>query len=145
MTSRYESESNANLAHLLLREVWSAGDLALIDELVTDDHVHHDPLIPTPLEGRRALKEWVETVRVGAPDLTKTVTGTYEDDDAVIVTYTTTGTHEGEIMGVAPTGRSLEVDGVYVHHLEDGRISETLDSWDAFGLFAQLGAFPEAV
>ena len=145
MTTPTERESNVNPARLMVREVWSAGDLALIDELATDDHVHHDPLIREPLEGRTALKEWVATVREGAPDLTKTITGTYVDGDAVIVTYTTTGTHEGEIMGIAPTDRSIEVDGVYVFHVADGTIEETLDTWDAFGLFAQLGAFPEVV
>ncbi|MFP9190067.1 ester cyclase [Natronosalvus vescus] len=145
MTTENGSEARSTPAHLLLREVWNRGDLALIDELVTEDHIHHDPLLPEPLEGREALKGWVETVREGTPDLTKTVHETYVDGDAVIVTYTTTGTHEGEIMGIAPTGRSLEVDGVYVHHLEDSRITETLDTWDAFGLFAQLGTFPEVV
>ena len=138
-----ERERNTNAAHLLLREVWSAGDLALIDELVAANHVHHDPLLPEPIEGRAALKEWVKTVREGAPDLTKTVDGTFVDGETVVLTYTTTGTNEGEIMGAEPTGRPFEVDGVYVHHIRDGLLEETQDVWDAFGLFAQLGAFPE--
>ncbi|WP_255192927.1 ester cyclase [Natronobeatus ordinarius] len=143
MTTPRESGSKVTPAHLILREVWSTGDVALIDDLLTDDHVHHEPLLPEPLEGREPLKEWIETVREGAPDLTKTVGETYVDGDAVIVTYTATATHEGDILGIAPTGRSIEVDGVYVHQVEDGKLAETTDSWDAFGLFAQLGAFPE--
>ena len=145
MSSANDTRPGTNAARLLLGEVWSRGDLALIDELVTDDHVHHDPLVPDAIEGREALKGWVATVREGAPDLSKTIRETYVDGDAVIVTYATTGTHEGEIVGLAPTGRSFEVGGVYVFHLADGGIEETLDTWDAFGLFAQLGAFPEVV
>lgn len=143
MTTDNGPETRTTPVHLMLREVWNRGDIALVDELVTDDHVHYDPLVPEPLEGREALKGWVETVREGTPDLTKTVRETYVDDDAVVVTYTTMGTHEGEIMGIAPTGRPFEVDGVYVHHLAEGRIEETLDTWDAFGLFSQIGVFPE--
>ncbi|ARS89995.1 ester cyclase [Natrarchaeobaculum aegyptiacum] len=135
--------STASPALQLLREVWSGGDLALIDELVTDDYVHSDSVLPDLLEGPAALREWVETVRTGTPDMTKTVRETYVDGDAVIIAYTARGTHEGDIFGIAPTGRSLEVDGVCVSRVADGRLVESTDVWDAFGLFAQLGTFLE--
>ncbi len=145
MTDPTGFEPNTNTARLMLREVWSTGDLALIDELIADHHVHHDPLLQEPIEGPEGLKEWVGTVLEGTPDLTKTANGTYVDDDAVIVPYTATGTHEGEILGITPTGRSIEIDGVYVFHGEDGTLEETLDMWDAFGLFSQIGALPEGL
>ena len=121
------------------------GDLALIDELVTDDYVHSDSVLPDSLEGPAALREWVETVREGTPDMTKTIDETYVDGETVIVVYTARGTHEGDIFGIAPTGRSIEVDGVVVSRVADGRLVESTDVWDAFGLFAQLGTFPEAI
>ena len=145
MTNPDESTTKAIPAHLLLQEVWGTGDLALIDELVGEDHVHHDPLLPEPIDGREPLKEWVETVRVGTPDLRKSVHETYVDDDTVILTYTARGTHEGDILDIAPTGRSIEVDGVVVSRVADGRLVESTDVWDAFGLFTQLGSFPEMV
>lgn len=143
MTDASDAAERRSVARLMLREVWSNGDLPLIDELVSAEHIHHDPLVPEPIEGRQALKEWITAVRAGAPDLTKTVNGSFIDGDAVVVTYTTTGTHEGEIVGIAPTNRSFSVDGVYVFHLAEGEITETIDTWDAFGLFSQIGTFPE--
>lgn len=145
MTTETERGRHLNPACLMLREVWSTGDLALIDELVATDHVHHDPVLPDAIEGRAALKEWIDTVRTGAPDLTKTVDGAYVDGGTVVLTYTTTGTHEGEIIGLEPTGRRFEVDGVCVHHVRDGTLEETQDVWGAFGLLRQLDAFPGAV
>ncbi|RQH03362.1 ester cyclase [Natrarchaeobius oligotrophus] len=129
-------------ARSLLQDVWSAGDVRLIDELVTADYVHTDPLLPESLEGPKALAGWVETVRKGTPDIAKTICETHVDGDAVIVTYLARGTHRGEIMGIEPTGRSIEVDGICVFRVSDGRLSECTDVWDAFGLFDQLGTFP---
>ena len=143
MSVEDELQSTVDPVHLLVRAVWSAGDLALIDELVTDDYVHSDVLLPDSLEGPAAFREWVETVREGTPDMTKTVRETYVDGDTAIVVYTASGTHEGDIFGIAPTGRSIEVDGVVVSRVTDGRLVESTDVWDAFGLFAQLGTFPE--
>ena len=134
------SDPTASPAHLMLREVWSKGDLPLVDEITTEDYVEHDPVFPEPIRGRDALKEAIATFREGAPDLTKSVDETYVDGDTVVVTYTATGTHEGEIMGIAPTGRSIEVDGVFVYRVEDGRLAEGTDQWDALGLLDQLGS-----
>ncbi|WP_290814420.1 ester cyclase [Halovivax sp.] len=145
MTAERGPKSTANPAQLMLREVWSTGDLELIDELVADRHVHHDPLLDEPIAGASALKEWVATVRSGSPTLAKSVRETYVDGNAVILTYTSTGTHEGEIMGIAPTGRSFELEGTSVFRVDDGRLMETVDVWDTLGLFSQIGEFPEEV
>lgn len=130
-------------AHLMLQEVWSKGDLNLIDELVTPDYVEHDPVLPDPIQGPEALKETIAMFREGTPDLTKAVDETYVDDDTVILPYTATGTHEGPIMGIEPTGREIEVKGIFVYSVEEGRLAKGTDMWDAFGLLAQIGALPE--
>jgi len=143
MTTRNQPESIANPAWLLLREVWSRGDLALVDEIVTADYVQHDPVLPDPIRGPEALKEAVATYRRGTPDLTKTVEGTFVDEPTVVVPYTATGTHDGEFLGVAPTGREIEVEGVFVSCVEGRKLAEGTDMWDAFGLFQQVGALPE--
>lgn len=142
MTQQTNPESVAQPAHLMLEEVWSRGDLALVDELTTEDYVEHDPVLPEPIRGREALKETIAMFREGTPDLTKAVDETFVDGNTVVVTYAATGTHEGDIMGIPPTGRSIEVEGVFVYRVEDGRLAEGRDMWDAFGLLAQVGALP---
>ena len=138
MTAGDEYPTDVIPVHLMLREVWSAGDLALVDELVAKAHVQHDPVFPEPVRGRSSLKEAIGRFRTGTPDLTKVVDETYVDDGTVIARYTATGTHEGELLGVAPTGRSIAVDGIYLSHVEDGKLIESTDMWDAFGVLQQI-------
>lgn len=143
MTTEHQPGTIAEPAHLMLQEVWSKGDLNLVDELVTQDYVERDPVLPDPIRGPEALKETIAMFREGAPDLTKAVDETYVDDDTVVLPYTATGTHDGPILGIEPTGREIEVGGIFVYRVEQGRLAEGTDMWDAFGLLAQIGALPE--
>lgn len=143
MPTNTQPDSIAEPAHLMVEEVWSRGDLPLIDDITTEDYVQHDSGLPEPIRGRDALKETIATYRAGTPDLTKTVDRTFVDGNNVIIPYTATGTHDGEIMGIPSTGRPVEVDGVFVFEVEDGRLAQGRDLWDAFGLLGQIGALPE--
>ena len=140
MTDGDDYPTDAIPVHLMLREVWSAGDLALVDELVAEEHVQHDPVFSEPVRGRSALKEAIGRYRTGTPDLRMAVEAMYVDDGTVIARYTATGTHEGELLGVAPTGRPLTADGVYLSHVDDGKLVESTDMWDAFGVLRQIEA-----
>ena len=142
MTDGDEYSTDATPVHLMLREVWSTGDLALIDELVVEDHVQHDPVLAEPVRGRTAIKAAIDRFRTGIPDLRKDIVETYVDDGTVIVEYIATGTHEGELLGVAPTGRRLSADGIYLSHVDDGKLVESTDMWDAFGVHRQIETGP---
>ena len=137
-----EYSTDATPVHLILREVWSAGDLALIDELVVEDHVQHDPVLVEPVRGRAPLKAAIDRFRTGIPDLRKEIVETYLDDGTVTARYTATGTHDGELLGVAPTGRRLSADGIYLSHVDDGKLLESIDMWDAFGVLRQIETGP---
>lgn len=145
MTNQNDPDSTAVPAQLLVQEVWSRGDLALVDELVTDGYVEHDPVRSNPIRGPEALKAWVAQYRQGSPDLTRTIEETLVDADIVAIHYTATGTHEGLLLGIEPTGREIEVDGVLISRVRGGRLAEGTDIWDAFGLLRQLEALPESI
>lgn len=145
MTNQNTPDSIAVPAQLLVREVWSRGDLALVDELVTDGYVEHDPVRSNPLRGPEALKERVARYRRGSPDLTRTIEETLVDGNTVAIHYTVTGTHEGSLLGIDPTGREIEVDGMLLSRVIDDRITEGTDIWDAFGLLRQLDALPDSI
>lgn len=140
MATENHRESIESPVRLMVQEVWSRGDLALVDDLVTEDYVQYDAALPEPVRGPEELKETVAMFREGTPDLTKTIEETIVDGETVVIPYTATGTHEGEIMGFAPTGTEIEVEGIFRYRIEDGRISEGRDLWDTFGLLCQIGA-----
>lgn len=143
MTARHPDDPAAGPVHVLLQEVWSRGDLALVDDLVADDHVQHDPLLADPVRGPDALRQTVTRYRQAVPDLTKTVEETGVDGSTVVVRYTATGTHTGWLAGVEPTDCDVAVDGVYVAETVEGRLTMGHEMWDAVGLLRQLEVLPE--
>lgn len=140
MTAENYRETTESPARLMVQEVWSRGDLDLIDDIVIEDYVQYDAALPEPVRGPEALKETVAMFRDGTPDLTKTIEETIVDGGTVVIPYTATGTHEGEILGVDATGTEIEVQGVFIYRVKDGRLTEGTDLWDAFGLLRQIGA-----
>lgn len=140
MATETDHTSIESPVELMVQEVWSRGDLDLVDDLVTDDYVHNDIALPEPVQGPDAFKETVGMFRSGTPDLTKHIEEIITDGSTVVIPYAATGTHEGDILGVPATGTEVEVEGVFIFRLEGGRITECTDLWDTFGLLRQIGA-----
>lgn len=60
----------------------------------------------------------------------------------MVVRWTGSGTHIGEVNGIAPTGEKVEVDAISIHRMAGGKIAETWEVWDTLGFLQQLGAIP---
>ncbi len=79
------------------------------------------------------------------PDLHRTVNDMIGEEDKVAIWFTWTGTHTGGVFGgYPPTGKSLEVQELYVARFEDGKIAEFRQFADLLGVFRQLGKSPPA-
>lgn len=145
MPNQNESDATAVPAQVLLREGWSRGDLALVDDLVTGCYVQRDPIHSAPIRGPEALKEWIARFREAVPDLQRSIEQTLVDGDVVAVHYTASGTHQGGLVGLEPTGRDVAVDGVFVCRVKGGRLTDGTDLWDVFGLLSQLDGLPTSI
>lgn len=131
---------NEALVHRDAREVWnSEGDLDVIPDLVTDDFVYHNPMVDEPIRGPEEYRELAETFRDAFSDIDMEVDEMYAVDDVVTTRYTTRATHDGEFMGVEPTGKKIEITGIVVDHLTDGKLAERHVNDDALGLFETIG------
>ena len=62
--------------------------------------------------------------------------------DRVIVRWAGSGTHRGELTGIEPTGKSIEVEAISVFRIGGERIADEWTVWDALGLLQQVGAAP---
>jgi predicted ester cyclase len=62
--------------------------------------------------------------------------------DRVVVRWTGSGTHVGEVNGIPPTGRPIRVDAISIHRMEKGKIAETWEVWDTLSFLQQIGAVP---
>ena len=123
-------------------EVWNRGQVELADELHTPDYQDHDPASPWVRPGPDGMKEKVRAYRTAFPDLAFAMEKVLSVDDHVVTHWSCRGTHEGELLGLKPTGRTIEIEGISIFRLEDGRIAEQTLVWDALGMLTQLGASP---
>ncbi|CAI3793707.1 ester cyclase [Pseudarthrobacter sp. MM222] len=124
-------------------EVVGGGNLALIDELVSDDFVDHDPM-PGQSPSKDGVGFFVTTMRAAFPDLKATVMEPALVDRNFEALYVVlAGTHQGELMGVAATGRSVKFSGIDIIRIEDGKVVEHWGATDIMALMQQIGAVPE--
>lgn len=121
-------------------EAFNTGNLAILDEIAADDYVSYDPSLPEPIRGKEAYKQVVAGYRAAFPDLQLTIDQQVAEGDTVATRWTARGTHEGELMGIAPTGKQATVTGISLVRIADGKIVEDWTNWDALGLMQQLGA-----
>ena len=134
--------STSAIARLFFDEVFSEGKLELVDELFATDYVGHPSGAEEETQGPEGVKEYVAGLRGAVSDLTLTVQDHVAEGDKVVTRWTAQGTHDGELMGIAPTGRKAAVTGITIQRVQDGRVVEGWTNWDLMGLLQQLGVAP---
>jgi steroid delta-isomerase-like uncharacterized protein len=112
----------------------------LAPELFTATHVMHDPQIP-PSEGPQGMADTVAVYQQSV-DGHWGIEDIFSTDDKVVVRWTGTGTHVGEVNGIPPTGKKISVDAISIHRMEGAKIAETWEVWDTLGFLQQLGVVP---
>jgi steroid delta-isomerase-like uncharacterized protein len=138
-----DKEAKKQLVRRYYDEVWSKGNLALVDELMTSDYVNIDPATPgTRLEGREAFKQLVAKMRGAFQEMKMTIDAQHVDGDVVVTEWTSHAVHRGALMGIPPTGKASVTTGVTVSTLVGGRIAQDRAIWDLFGLMRRLGVIP---
>lgn len=91
------------------------------------------------LVGIAGMKQHLLAVKQTYPDYTMKIIRQYEDCDYVISEFIMRGTHKGEFLGIAPTNKVLEIIGVDIDRVVDGKIVEHSGSTETFEAFWQNG------
>ena len=137
------SEENKAIARRALEEVFSGqGNLDVADELFAPDYVGHDPASLEDIRGPEGVKEFGSMYRNAFPDVQLSVQEQVAEGDMVATRWIASATHQGDLMGIAPTGNRVTVAGTSVERIVDGKIEETWDNYDALGMMQQIGAIP---
>jgi steroid delta-isomerase-like uncharacterized protein len=124
----------------LYEEVWNKRRLELVDEIISPSHALHDPNVSGSAIGPEAYKRQVTRFMLAFPDLQFSIEDMVVEKEKVAVAWTISGTHKGEFLGVPPTKKRISIEGISISHLADGKIMDSYISWDALGVFQQLGA-----
>jgi steroid delta-isomerase-like uncharacterized protein len=120
-------------------EVFSQGDLDLLDELLADDFVEHEELPPGIPQGKEAPRALMSMMRGAFPDFRVAVEEMLEDGDKVITRARFSGTHEGEFMGIPATGKRFDIAVIDIIEFRDGKGVAHWGVMDMAGMMQQLG------
>jgi steroid delta-isomerase-like uncharacterized protein len=132
------SEQNKTLARRWFEDLFSRGDLDAAEEILSAEFLDH---LPREKErGIEELKDYVSVYRTAFPDIEGTVEEIVAEADKVVVRWKSHGTHQGEFMGVAPTGRDVTFTGMRLFRIAENKIAESWVNIDERGLQEQLGA-----
>ena len=121
-----------------LHDVWNTGDLAAVDEVYADDFVGHFP--QGDRRGREGARKGIARIRAAFPDWHEAVEQIVTEAHTVVTRYTSTGTHRGDLDGIAPTGRAITMPEISVYRVVRGRVAEQWCVYDQLGRLKQLGA-----
>ena len=120
-------------------EAVNSGNLGALRDIVAPDAVDHDPA-PNQGLGPEGFITYFTELRTAFPDLKIAVDHMVADDDNVAFAYTVTGTHDGPLMGLAPTGKKISARGMQITRFENGMQVERWGSSDQLGIMQQIGA-----
>jgi predicted ester cyclase len=136
------AEDNKALVRRFVDEVQSGGNIDLIDEICSPEFVNHSapPGLPADREGIKIL---TNMFRGTFPDSYFTVEDMIAEGDKVATRKTFHGTHEGEFMGIPPTGRRVSMGLIDIVRVSEGRVVEHWSMGDNLGMMQQLGGIAQ--
>jgi steroid delta-isomerase-like uncharacterized protein len=137
-------ERNKRSAAWAHEVAFSTGDVSEAERYIAVDYLDHPPARPyqVAVTGPGSLIEDVAAFRRAFPDLVTTAEDLVAEGNEVAVRGRWLGTHDGEFFGLAPTGRSFDVQGINFFRFADGQFVERFGTWDVLTFMRQLGLLP---
>ena len=140
------SQQSIQFVKKLFEEVYVKGNLNALNEAFDANVKLIDPAAPNFKGGLNELKERETMYKQAFPDKKIKIDNIFAGEDHVIVQWTCTGTHRGELQGIAPTNKHIKITGITLYHFsKNGKISECCQSWDRLGLLEQIGEIQPAL
>jgi len=137
------AQENKGLVSKAIEEVWNQGNLEAVNRYFAEHYVDHTPL-PGQDPGPEGYKQAVALIRAAFPDLHLTLDDVIAEEDKVSFRYTMSGTHQGEFMGMTPTGRAFSVAGMIFARAAEGKFTDRWAILDTISLMQQLDVSAQA-
>jgi predicted ester cyclase len=136
-------EDNKNLVRRLFQEFWNGKNLTLADEFIAASFLDHVPGRPAELPaGPEGFKLFGSAFHAAYPAAHYTIEDLLADGDKVMTRWTVHATHQGDLMGIAATGKRVTVTGITIDQIVDGQVIKSWTIFDALGMLQQLGVVP---
>ena len=131
----------SDILRRVTNDIWNAKNPEIISELYAENFVMHTPI--GDFLGPSGYKEIYDTYVSAFSDCQFTIDDQITEGDRTVIRYTFSGTHDGELMGVAPTGKHVSISGISIARVEGDKIAEEWPVWDQAGVMQQIGAGDE--
>ena len=134
------SKTNLNVIQRFY-DAYNKKQEAILNEVIANDYVDygHQP----PGRGVQGAKSDHQDFTRAFDDARFDIDDMFGSDDRVVVRWTVHGTHTGPFAGLSPTKKKVEVRGISLYRLHDGKITETRNLADLLALFTQLGTIEQ--
>jgi steroid delta-isomerase-like uncharacterized protein len=135
-------EQNQEIIRRYAEEVWTGGRLDAVEAYVGPGYVRHDPGLPAEVREPEGVRQLAAAYRAAFPDLRLVPEVLFASGDLVAARWLVSATHQGELMGLPATGRTVSITVIELFRLTGGRIVEQWVAIDNLGMLQQLGAIP---
>ena len=138
MMTGNSAAANKELLRRFYKEVYADWNMALVDEVVSPRVTSHD--WPEGATGPQAFRKYYAAIRAAVPDARYEVDDLIAEADRVVVRWRLLGTHEGEFRGIAPTGHAIELKGIAIYRVDEGKLMERWVVSDLYGMLEDSSA-----
>ena len=149
-TNQTKKELEKNRAKVILEEQnqtlvkqvferWNQKDETVYTELYSQDYSYFAPANNTEKLTREEEASFTKQIWSAFPDIKWNIEEMIASGNSVMIRWTVTATHEGEYLGLSPTGNKCESGGVWITHIKDGKLVEVREEVDVLGWMEQLG------
>jgi steroid delta-isomerase-like uncharacterized protein len=122
-------------------EIFNKRRLDAVDEFIAPDYILRTAAQGMP-NGRDLARDAIAAYLAAFPDLNIEVEELVAEDDRVVGCFRFTGTHQGDLFGIAPSGARIYVRQIAIYRIREGQIVDEWEVSDQLGLMQQVGAMP---
>lgn len=135
------STENTHLIHRFIEECSNTGKAELLDQFVDANVIYHEP-DPGQAPGIQGIRNNFAWFRMVFPDLHVQIDDLIAEGSKVAVRWTFTGTQQGEFMGKPGSGKQVNLSGIDIYRISDGKIAEWWRTADILSMLKQLEVMP---
>ena len=134
-------QENKALVQRMADEIFNKKNVDALGDFMAEDMLDHNPP-PIDKPGLEGLKEMFRMYFSAFPDLNIHVDDMIAEGDKVVMRATSTGTHQGDFMGIPATGKKVSFGEIHVVRIAGGKMVEHWGIEDQMGMMQQLRVIP---
>jgi steroid delta-isomerase-like uncharacterized protein len=135
------SEENKAIVRRIFDEVWGAHREDRVEAYFATDLVQH-PELPG-LGGFEGVKASVRMFAAAISDDSNVIEDMIAEGDRVAIRWSATGTHTGELLGIAATGKPIVTTAITIYRFRDGKVVEGWTEYNSLEMMQRLGVIPQ--